>query len=171
MRSALPIMIFVCVATTALSAGDDSSGPIAYSVDLGLAFTTYHMSDRDKQWSASLGRNLKYSGEVLHFLRTSLPLSDATAVATVTGAVYQAFEKPNLFYVVPSDVVLRIGVRWPIGQGAGGFSVHAPKSRNFIVALHCCVGVPVISSSPVIKGKVAWKGRNSSRSDGTHAGA
>ena len=33
------------------------------------------MTQRDKAWSQSLVRNLKYSRRVFHFVRTSLPLT------------------------------------------------------------------------------------------------
>jgi hypothetical protein len=77
----------------------------------------------------------------------------------VQGAVYRCVEDHDLFYVLEGDAMLKIGARWPYNPGVGGFSVHAPKSRAFIVALNFArAGVPFLSSSPVIKAAVEWKG-------------
>jgi hypothetical protein len=80
---------------------------------------------------------------------------------TVQGAVYQAVEKPDVFYVANGDAMLKLGTTWPYNPGVGGFSMHAPKSRNFIVCFNFDNGgVPFLSSSPVRKGIVTWKGHN-----------
>jgi hypothetical protein len=49
---ALVFFLFTTVRRT--RAGDDASGPIKYSVDLGRPFPTYAMSEKDKAWSRSL---------------------------------------------------------------------------------------------------------------------
>ena len=152
-------LVAFLVATGARS-GDDASGPIQYSTDLSQPFTVYVMSAKDEAWSRSLVENLKYSGPVVHFVRTSLPLSVDNTV--VQGAVYRAVEKPNIFYVVNGDAMLILGERWALGP-AGAVSMHAPKSRNFIVCLNLDGGVPFLSSSPAVKGKITWKGNDWNR--------
>jgi hypothetical protein len=115
------------------------------------------MTTQDRIWSASLATRLIYKGTAVHFVRTSLPLQ--MGEKTVQGSVYQALEKPDVFYVVNSDAMLKVGTTWAYNPGVGGFSVHAPKSRNFIVCLHFADGgVPFLSSSPVRKGVVTWNG-------------
>lgn len=47
-------------------AGDDVSGSIPYAVDLSKPFTTYVISETDKEWSHSLVEKLHYSGKVVH---------------------------------------------------------------------------------------------------------
>jgi hypothetical protein len=151
----------MCVLGILVIAGDDASGPIQYIVDLSQQYSTYAMSAADKEWSQSLVHRLKYDGRVVHFVRTSLPLTVDNKV--VDGAVYQAIEKPQFFYVVNSDAILELGTKWAYNPGVGGFSMHAPQSRNFIVCLNLSGGVPFLSSSPVVKGKVMWKGNNWNR--------
>jgi hypothetical protein len=148
--------VFVLASTLAF-AGDDASGPIPYSADFSQAFTSYVMSERDKNWSRSLIKKFKYRGKVVHFVRTSLPLTVANS--TVNGAIYQAVERPEFFYVVNGDAMFKLDAKWPFSPGVGGFSMHAPKSRNFIVALNLPDGgVPFLSASPVKKGRVDWNG-------------
>jgi hypothetical protein len=144
------------LAVVAVFAGDDASGATPFRLDLSQAFTTYAMTAKDRKWSDDLIGKFKHRGRVMHFVRTSLPLSIGDKV--VKGAVYQALEKPNVFYVVEGDVMLQLGTRWPYSPGVAGFSMHAPKSRNFILCLNFNGGVPFLSSSPVQKGVVAWKG-------------
>jgi hypothetical protein len=77
----------------------------------------------------------------------------------VEGAVYQSVEKRDFFYVLEGDVMLRLGKQWAYSPGVGGFSMHAPKSRKFIVSLNFVEGgVPFLSSSIVKKGIVYWDG-------------
>jgi hypothetical protein len=131
-------------------------------VDLARPFGIYEMTDRDRAWSRSLTTRLKYGGKVVHFVRTSLPLG--VDGKTVEGAVYQAVEEPGYFYVVVGDATLRLGAPCPYSPGVGGFSMHAPKSRNFIGILHFQRGgVPFRSSTPVVRGEVRWKGGTSRR--------
>src|ERR1019366_7732441 len=115
-------------------AGDDASGPTPFSVDLSRPFTTYSMTQKDQLWGDSLVAKLKYKGPVVHFVRTSLLLK--VGEASVQGAVYQAVEKPELFYVVNSDAILKLNTKWAYRPGVGGFSMHAPKSWCFIVCLN-----------------------------------
>ena len=140
-------------------AGDDASGPVPFRVDLSQPFTTYSMTIQDKLWSASLATRFVYKGGVVHFVRTSIPLQ--MGEKTLQGSVYQAVEKPKVFYVVNGDAMLKVGTKWAYNPGVGGFSMHAPKSRNFIVCFHFVNGgVPFLSSSPVRTGVVTWKRHN-----------
>jgi hypothetical protein len=162
MKFLFAVVLLIPVATTHTFAGDDASGPIQYSTDLSQPFTTYIMSEMDKKWSRSLVTKLKYTGSVVHFVRTSLPLTIGDS--TVDGAMYQAVEKPDFFYVVKGDAMLRLGKQWPYSPGVGGFSMHGTKRRDFLLCLNFQEGgVPFLSSSPVRKGRVAWKGGAESR--------
>ena len=151
-------IIFACLLAAGVStAGDDASGPIQYSVDLGQPFSGYEITARDRDWAVELTRTLGYSSTVVHFARTSLPLRVNGKV--VEGAVYRAVEHPEFFYVAPGDAMLHLGTPWPYNPGVGGFSMHAPKSKNFIVCLNFVTsGVPFLSSTPVVKGPVTWGG-------------
>jgi hypothetical protein len=161
MKSACAALLLLCLALAPAYAGDDASGPIQYSTDLSQPFTTYFMSDKDKEWSRSLVRQSKYTGTVVHFVRTSLPLTIDNS--TIRGAVYQAVERPDFFNVVNGDAMLRLDHKWAYSPGVGGFSMHAPKSLNFIVCLNLDGGVPFLSSSRVQKRKVSWKGNDWNR--------
>ncbi|MCU1312165.1 MAG: hypothetical protein JWO20_3290 [Candidatus Angelobacter sp.] len=160
LRISCVAILVSCFAIEAFG-GDDASGQIHYSVDLSQPFSAYTFSERDRSWSDSLVRKLKYKGKVIHFVRISLPLSVANTV--VQGAVYQAMEKPEYFYVVNGDAMLRLDARWAYNPGVAGFSMHAPKSRNFIVCLNLDGGVPFLTSSRVLKGKVSWMGHDWNR--------
>jgi hypothetical protein len=140
-------------------AGDDASGPTPFRVDLSQHFTTYSMTAQDKLWGASLAARFLYKGLAVHFVRTSLLLN--VGGKTVPGAVYQDIEKPDVFYVVKGDAMLMLGTRWAYSPGVGGFSMHAPKSRNFIVCFNFVDGgVPFLWSSPVRTGIVTWRGHD-----------
>ena len=142
-------------------AGDDASGPIHYKTDLGQSFTVYAMSESDNAWSASLVDKLKYTGPVVHFVRTTLPLQ--VNGKTVKGAIYQAIEKPDYFYVVNGDAMLQIDTKWAYSPGVGGFSMHAPASRNFIVCLNL-MGASHFSQAPRCeRAKSSWKGHEWNR--------
>lgn len=159
--SGLVALPFLVVAT-ATFAGDDSSGPIEYKLDLGATFTTYQLVAADKAWAQRLADKFKYGGTIAYFVRTSLPFY--VDEKKVEGAVYQRLDKPSCFYVVPGDYVLAIGTPWPASPGVGGFSLNAPSSRNFLACMNChCGGVPALSSSPVDKGLVTWSGHDYSR--------
>jgi hypothetical protein len=161
MKPTYAAIAFLCISTNLALASDDASGPIPYSLDLSRSFTTYTMSGSDKQWSTSLVKRLHYKGSPVHFVRTSLPLS--VGKTTVQGAVYEAIEKPEYFYVVNGDAMLKLDTKWAYNPGVGGFSMHAPKSRNFIVSLNLDGGVPFLSSSPVAKTRVKWNGHDWNR--------
>jgi hypothetical protein len=161
MKPACAFIFFLCIAPNFTSAGDDASGPSHYATDLSQPFSTYAMTRQDSEWSAALVKKLKYTGPVVHFVRTSLPLHVDKTV--VRGAIYEAVEKPDYFYVVNGDAVLQLNTTWAYNPGAGGFSMHAPPSRNFIVCLNLGGGVPFLSSSPIQKGKITWNGHDYDR--------
>jgi hypothetical protein len=161
MKLACAVILVLCIAPSLILAGDDASGPIHYATDLSQPFTVYVMTQRDNEWSASLVKKLNYTGPVVHFVRTSLLLNVDKTV--VQGAIYQGVEKPEYFYVVNGDAVLKLNTTWAYSPGVGGFSMHAPASRNFIVCLNLDGGVPFLSSSTVQKGKVTWNGHDYDR--------
>jgi hypothetical protein len=102
-------------------------------------------SEKDGEWSASLVEKLDDPGPVVHFVRSSLSLEVDKTIAQ--GAVFQPVEKPGYFYIVNGDAMLRLGTKWGYNLGVGGFSLHAPRSRNFIVCLNLGGGVPVLAAS------------------------
>jgi hypothetical protein len=156
-RNLCGICILAVLALPAAFAGDDASGSTPYRLDLSQRFSTYSMTANDEQWSANLAKKFKYNGGIVHFVRTSLPLQ--IGERTVQGNVYQSVEHPDVFYVLEGDAMLKIGAKWPYNPGVGGFSIHAPKSKNFIVCLNYAGGgVPFLSGSPVTKAVVSWKG-------------
>jgi hypothetical protein len=162
MRTLSNILFALVFAFGNAVAGDDASGPIKYSVNLGAQFQTYQLTDKDKEWSRSLAQKFNYSGRIVHFVRTSLPLT--VTGQEVKGAVYQAVEKPEYFYVRQGDAMLKVNTEWPYSPGVGGFSMHAPSSVNFIVCLNFQPGgVPFLSSSRVIKDVVSWGGHERNR--------
>lgn len=166
LKSLSAVILVLGITASLAMAGDDASGPIHYTTDLSHPYTSYAMSEQDKEWSASLIRKLNYTGLVVHFVRTSLPLNVDKNI--VQGAVYQAVEKPDYFYVVNGDAMLKLGTTWAYSPGVGGFSMHALKSRNFIVCLNLDGGVPFLSSSPVKRGEVTWNGHDWNRFEKSH---
>ncbi len=158
MRHTLVVLILLCAATQ-LYAGDDASGPVRYSINLSQPYTSYSMTLSDKAWSAALTIRFAYKGGPFHFVRTSLPLN--VDGKSVEGVVYAAVEKPDVFYIARGDAMLKVGDRWAYSPGVGGFSMYAPKSRNFMVCFNFVNGgVPFLSSSPVTKGTVTWRGHD-----------
>jgi len=78
---------------------------------------------------------------------------------TVKGTVYQTVQKPDLFYVANNDVMLKLATRWAYGRGDGGFSMHAQKSRNYLVCLNLNGAIRLVDSSSMVqRGVVTWKG-------------
>jgi hypothetical protein len=120
MRFVGAVLLLLAITQT-LYAGDDASGNIPYLVDLSQPFTTYSMTVPDKAWSTALAVRFAYKGTAIHFVRTSLPLKISDK--TVEGSVYQAVEKPGVFYVVNGDTMLKLGSRWAYNPGVGGFSM------------------------------------------------
>jgi hypothetical protein len=157
LKAALFCGALLFISMHAAVAGDGASGPTQYSVDLSLPFKTYSVTAKDVRWSESVVRRLKYTRQVTHFVRTSLPLQ--VNDRAIEGAVYQAVEKPDLFYVANNDAMLKIGTRWAYSRGIGGFSMHARKSRNYLVCLNLNGAIALLSSSSLVdKGVVTWKG-------------
>ncbi len=162
MKRRLGIIVVLSLAGWLALAGDDASGPIQYSVDLGQPFAIYQLTEADRTWVRSLTRNLRYSGRVVHFVRSSLPL--IVNGRPVEGAVYQAIEHPEYFYVAPGDAMLKLDTQWAFSPGVGGFSMHAPRSRHFIACLNLPPGgIPFLSSGPVTRGRVSWGGHDYKR--------
>ncbi len=138
-------------------AGDDATGPIPYRVNLGAEFDTYPITPKDEQWAQALAAKFGYRGKIVFFGQTTLPLT--ANGATLRGQVYRRLDKPEFFYVLNADVILEVGTEHPYNPGVGGFSIHAPRSRKYLVCLNCQEsGVPVLTSSPVTMGDVRWNG-------------
>jgi len=157
-------LILLIVQTGTTFAGMDASGPVAYRLDLSQPHTEYKMTASAKKWSHSLVRNLAYTGEVKHFVRTGINLYVNKKL--VHGAVYHLLDNPLYYYVAEGDVMLKIGYPHPYSPGVNGFSMHRSKSGDFIVCLHFQTGgVPVHNSTRISKGIVHWKGQAWSRFD------
>jgi hypothetical protein len=157
MRGVLQAFLLIPLLASFAIAGDDASGSVPYRLDLSQHFTTHSLTAADRSWGENLAKKFKYKGRVTHFVRTSLPLQ--IGERKVQGAVYQCIEDADLFYVLEGDAILKIGARWPYNPGVGGFSIHAPKTKDFIVVLNFArEGVPFLSSSPVVRAAVEWKG-------------
>jgi len=138
-------------------AGDDASGDIIREMDLSYNYTLYAMTELDHKWSRSLVSNFKYKGTVIHFVQTNIPLLSNNK--TIIGRIYKSIEKPEMYYVSEGDLMFKIGNKLPYSPGVGGFSMHTPKSKEFIVCLNCLQGgVPVLKGSNVIKGINKWQG-------------
>ena len=153
------IMILMCCDAWA---GDFATVPITYQVDLGQGYTTYQLTTKDRAWGTRLAKKFNYHSEIVYFARTSMQLLvDGEIVA---GQVYQGIEQPNYFYVVHSDTMLQLGTSRAVSPGAGGFSMSAPKAKNFIVCFNCKTGgVPYLFSSKVTKAKTSWRGAHQQR--------
>jgi hypothetical protein len=118
---ALVFSLAVGAGTARAGADASEDATASFRVDLSRRFEVYGMTNRDRAWSRSLTRKLRYTGEVVHFVRTSLPLE--VDGKTVDGAVYQALEEPGYFYVAVGDATLRVGAPCPYSPGVGGFSI------------------------------------------------
>ena len=156
MRFAAGLALILATAPALLRAGDDASGPIAYSANIGGHFRSYDLSEKDRTWADELARKLNYDGKIGFFVRTDIQLQVDGAMQL--GSVYRRVDSQGVFYVVPGDSMLKIGLPHPYNPGVGGFDLFAPPSRNFLVCFNCTVeeGVPVLNSSPVVAGKVTW---------------
>jgi len=156
------LLLLMIVQTGVTFAGMDASGTVAYRLDLSQPYTEYTMTASAKTWSHSLVRNLAYTGAVKHFVRTDINLNVNKKL--IYGAVYHLLEDPLYYYVAEGDVMLKIGYPHPYSPGVNGFSMHRPKSGNFIVCLNFQTGgVPVNNSTRITKGVVSWKGQAWSR--------
>lgn len=156
------ILFLLSVSLSAYS-GDDASGDVPRTMNLSVQYTSYEMKETDRNWSKSLVSKFRYKGKVVHFVKTNIPLVSNNK--TIDGRIYQSVENPDVFYVAEGDLMFKIGSQQPYSPGVGGFSMHAPKSKKFIVCLNCLQGggVPTLKSSKVIKGKIKWQGAKWSR--------
>ena len=138
-----------------LAAGDGVDGPNRYEADFSREHTRYTMTKADERWTASLLRNLKESGKVTYFTRTDLPImKDGRAVR---GLIYQRIDKPQYCYISDGDVMLDLDSGLIYSPGVGGFSMHSPKSRDFIVCLlFQRGGVPIMRHSEIARRQVWW---------------
>lgn len=163
MRAAACLLVLLMLSVGA-HAGDDASGPISYRVDLSKAFDKHQLTDSDRRLAQRLARKFHYTGKIVHFVKTDLPLEVNGQV--VSNQIYQAVEDPNAFYVVKGDSMLQIGYKWAYNPGVGGFSLLRTHSRKLLVCMNCFKGgVPSLSSSPVIKGVVTWTAHDDKRID------
>jgi hypothetical protein len=135
-------------------AGDFIDGPYRYEVDLAEAHKQYEMTAADRRWADSLLRNLHQKGRVTYLTRTDLPLSRDGE--RIDGAVYRPLGRfSDWYYVSDGDVVIAASEHAILSPGCGGFSMHAPKSRNFIVALYFGTPcVPIRRHSEIGVGKI-----------------
>ena len=153
-RAILALLLFVAAACFA---GDGADGKNRYEADFTHEATQYKMTKEDERWTASLLRNLKEKGKVTYFTRTDLlVLRDG---AQVEGVVYHCVSKPDFYYIAEGDVMLDLARGGIYSPGVGGFSMHSPKSRNFIACLNFqSGGVGVVRHSPIARKRVWWFG-------------
>lgn len=144
-------------------AGDFAYGKVKYGSDFGAIFTTYSISEADNEWINSLVSNFNYKGKVVRFVKTNLVLNKSGE--KIIGEIYQSIKNPDRFYVVKGDVMLNLKEGRISSPGTGGFSVHAPKSMNFIACLNCEMGVPYSywSHSSIGYKEFWWKANGNSR--------
>jgi len=129
-------------------------GPNRYELDLAAPHQQYTMTASDHRWADSLLRNLHQRGHVTYLVRTRIPLwRDGERI---DGAVYRPLGKfSRWYYVSDGDIVIIPSDHAIISQGCGGFSMHTPKSRDFIVALYFGAPcVPVRRHSDIQFGKI-----------------
>src|SRR5258708_3808939 len=123
-------------------------GPNRYEGDFTNEPKQYQMTREDEKWTASLLRNLKEKGRATYFTRTDLVLRKEGSV--VEGVVYRCVSKPNYYYISEGDVMLDLDRDGIYSPGVGGFSMHSPKSRNFIACLNFQPGgVGFVRHSPI----------------------
>lgn len=141
--------------TTISFAGDFASGQIEYKADFSSPFSMYKMTPADNEWTASLVGKFKYSGKVVRFVKTDIKLTKNGK--ELVSSVFRAIEFPDRFYVLSGDVMLSMEKKRIYSPGTGGFSMHAPRSKNFIVCLNCDTGgVPFSSHSKVGYRNMWW---------------
>lgn len=148
-------VVLLLIAGSAM-AGDFSDGPNRYEINLAPPFHQYAMSPSDHHWAESLLRNLHQRGHVTYLTRTDIPLWRDSV--RIDGAVYHPISSPSdWYYIADSDTILILSDHAIISPGCGGFSLHAPKSRSFIVAQYFTSPcVPVLRHSDIDRGKVWW---------------
>ena len=147
MRILFAIAILVSLDASSY-AGDGIGGTNRYEADFSREHVSHKMSKKDEQWDASLLRKLKYDGKVVYFVRTNLPLQkDGT---NVIGLIYRRIDQPQHYYIAEGDVMLNLKDGLIFNPGVGGFSMHSPKSRNFIACLNFQQGgVPFVHHSEI----------------------
>lgn len=153
------VLAFVTLGT--VFAGDDASGSVPFRVDLSQHFTAYSMTTQDELWSATLAARFAYKGRAVHFVRTSIPLNMGDKI--IQGAVYQSLEKPDVFYVVNSDAMLKLGTNGPTTQVSGAFQC---TRRNHEISLFALIS----SKAECLSFRVRRFARESSRGRGMTTG-
>ncbi len=114
-----------------------------------------------------MAERLGYSGSRVHFVLTDIPVRVNGIVHT--DQVYQSIEKPDFFYVIPGDAMLRLGAAHPYSPGVNGFSMHRSDDGKVIVSMNFQeAGVPFYSGTTVIRGKVKWQAHDYLRFQGAN---
>ena len=150
-----PLLALLLLVTATCLAGDGADGPNRYEADFTNAPRQYQMTKDDERWTASLLRNLKEKGKVTYFTRTDLVIRRDGV--QVEGAVYRCVSKPNFYYISEGDVMLDLSQDGIFNPGVGGFSMHSPKSRQFIACLNFQQGgVGFVRHSPIARGQIWW---------------
>ena len=165
MKAIFGTILFVTCAAVTTPAGDGIRGPHTYVIDLAQPFDRYKMTDADRAWVRSLVTGLGYNGDVVHLVRTTLPL--LRDGQPIRGPVYEALERPGYYYVAPGDAMIDLNTGSIYSPGVGGFSMHAPRSQRFIASLHfqrggvpflAHDGVPFIRHPAIRRHKIEWAG-------------
>lgn len=157
MRILFAIAVILCVVVGS-HAGDGIGGTNRYAADFSRGHESYKMGKDDERWAASFLRNLKATGKAIYFTRTDLPVQKDGVV--VRGLVYRRVDQPKYYYITEGDVMLNLKEDFIYNPGVGGFSMHSPKSRNFIVCLNFQQGgVPFVRHSEIGTSNVWWFAR------------
>ena len=153
------LTILLLIAIIPLSntyAGEDMDGPVRYTLDLGQKYESYQLTRKDYEWALRLVGKFKYDGDVMFFVRTTLPVNKDDLI--VRNSVYKSVGERKYFYVADGDAFLDINGSDMMSPGCGGFSVHYPKSKNYFIALNfnSCVGF--VRHSKITEGVNWWYG-------------
>ena len=158
------ILCFIAIIFNAINlfAGDFADGPIRYEVDFAKEHSQYKITKGDKRWVDSLLRNLNERSKATIFVRTDLSL--VKDGVEIRGLIYQRVDEPRYCYVADGDVMLDLKNGSISSPGVGGFSMHSPKSRDFIVCLHFqSGGVPILRHSVINFSNTWWNSSDTTK--------
>ena len=154
MRTLLIIATFLSFVVDS-NAGDGIGGTNRYKTDFSQEHALYKTTKDDERWTASLLRKFKTTNKAVYFVRTDLALTKDGK--ELRGLVYRRVDQPSYYYVSEGDVMFDLKERFIYNPGVGGFSMHSPKSRDFIVCLNFQKsGVPFLRHSEIMKSNVWW---------------
>ena len=75
-------------------ASEDMDGPVRYTLDLSQKYETYKLTEKDKEWAQKLVIKFKYKGDVIYFVRTSIPVTKDSKI--IHDSVYKSIGEMNI---------------------------------------------------------------------------